>query len=540
MYTRVLSLIVYRLVLVSLALLYQLTAFVLDWPLMPFNWSLSLVLAVSALSVVYYWSLSRRRDRRQKIHNLALVQFILDVAIISVLVALTGGLNSNLNVAYLAIIVLAAIFLEKIAIYAIALLSLSLYYLSLNLTTFLLPFGYGPRGFFDLEPRIAEAMLVQFFLCFVTALISAFIQAAYRSNRKELDERERRIESLRVIRKKIVENLPSGLIICDLKGEIDFVNHMGRRLLQKSNHELVGHNVFDIFNLDPAKGEGRIEGRFISRVERGMVLGGVKKTFGVSFSPVNLESGQHGYMVVYQDLTEIKMLERYKELEDRMSAVGKVAAGVAHEIRNPLAAISGSVHVLREILPEDQTARELAGIVSAETRRLNDFISQFLAYAKPGAPPDFKPLNLADALREFGSLVKNDAYMRDLDLRFTFGPGDPVILGDHAKLNQVFWNLTRNAWQASKKRGEGARVELACRLDDQDVVLQVIDNGVGMNDEQIRDLFTPFQSFSNSGVGLGMSIVYDMIQMHQGTIDVKSEVDVGTCVEIRFHRYHKE
>jgi len=540
MANRVLSLTVYRLVLICLALGYQLAGTALEWPLMPFRWALAIGAGVGLLSLGYliYWN--RAKDRLQSLQNLVFVQFFFDVIAISVLVVLTGGIQSSVSAAYLAVIVLAAIFLEKFGIYVIAILSLSFYYFSINLTVLLMPRNDPASFFFSLEPQIARAMSIQFALSLATALISGFMQAAYRSSRKALDERERRIESLRVIRKKIVESLPSGLIICDLDGGVDFVNHMGQKLLQQEEAELTGRNVFEIFKLNPAKEEGKIEGRFVSRAERAITVGGVRKTFGVSFSSVDMESGKDGYMVVFQDLTEIKMLERHKALEDRMSAVGKVAAGVAHEIRNPLAAISGSVQVLKEIMAEDETAQELARIVEAETRRLNDFISQFLAYAKPGSPPLFRPIDLRERLNEFGQLAANDPRMKGLRLEFEFEGEAPVILGDRAKLNQVFWNLVRNAWQACSERGSDGRVKVSCRTENEDVVVCIADNGVGMTEEEVKDLFTPFQSYSKSGVGLGMTIVYDMIQMHRGKIDVKSVVGEGTCVELRFHRYGNE
>jgi len=523
---RILSLTVYRVVLVSLLLVYQLLALLADFPAMPFQSVVLVVLVVSLLSCFYLWFLRNYDRRREQLIGFIFIQFFFDTLLVSILVLFTGGESSHLRIAYLMIIVLSALFLDKISIYVMMVLSLGFYFLAVNLHTLLFVerFPYGSDFLLSGYPIIMGQTL----LCLVTALLSGFMQSAYRASRRTVQDQEARIRSLREIRDKIVESLPSGLMTCEDDGRISFINKMGVKILQRSLDSLKGTSVWALFDLDPPLAD---DPQHLSRVERRISVAGTKRSFGISFRPLEMESGRHGIMVVFQDLTKIRLLEAHKLLADKMAAIGKMAAGVAHEIRNPLAAISGSIQVLKEVLPEDPTALELADIVHTETRRLDDIISQFLAYARPGSPPFFETLDLVSCVTAFLQLVEHDAQMKDLVVDLDFPNEKCMIMGDQGRLQQVFWNLLRNSYQACKT---APRVEMGCQLQEEEVIFRITDNGIGMTEEQLKDLFTPFQSFSNTGTGLGMSIVYDIIEMHHGKIDVRSKPGVGTTVYLTF------
>lgn len=538
---RIFSLIIYRLVFVSLLLLYQLLSLILDFPIMPFTGVFFICGGLSILSLWYLWWLRRLPEQSEKTTNFIVVQFALDIFCIGLLVIITGGVNSDFRFAYLLVILLSALFLEKIVIYAITVLSLSSYYVALNFASMLETPTWDYSDFFGSSPVLGNAMLAQFVLCFVTALVSAFIQTVYLSARKDLLEKEKNIRSLRIIRQKIVEGISSGLMMCGQDGEIIFINRMGKQLLQQDEGGLIGRDAREVLGLKLEREEDvdldTTKTLRLRRVQSKVRVGDVDRTFGISTTPMKMESGQHGFLLVFQDLTQIRLLEEQQKLAERMSSIGKMAAGVAHEIRNPLAAISGSMQVLKELIPpKDETAEELASIVDKETKRLNDIISQFLAYARPGPPPSLLPIDLGKLTESFLALARNDAQLRKLAIEFEGDASNLVILGDEAKLTQVLWNLLRNAFTACSENG---KVRMACRHEDQDVVLQIIDNGVGMSEEQLQDLFTPFSSFTGRGIGLGMSIVYDIIQSHAGEINVTSKEGNGTTVTLTFPRYQE-
>ena len=529
---RLYSLIVYRLVLMCLLLIYQLLAALAGFRVMPFNLVLAGVVAVSILTVIYMVVFHRYRGVRVNYYSFILVQFFFDILVVSFLVAISGGENSLFRFAYLMIIVLSATFLDKIAIYVIMILSISVWYLTLSFLPIHLSgtswFEVDPRGF---SPAGYSVLMGQTLFCFLTTLLSGFMQSAYRTSQSTLRVQYQRIRSLRETRKKIVESLPSGLITCRQNGQIDFVNQMGQRILGRSVEELQGVPAWELLDIEPPE-----EGKEVQvRVERQVSLGETRKDLGITFRPLEMESGSGGYLIVFQDLTKIKLLEAHKLLKDKMAAIGKVAAGVAHEIRNPLASISGSIQVLKEFMPHDPDAEALADIVARETNRLNEIISQFLAYARPGAPPQFEPMDLSETVRTFARLVANDPQMKGLQLVID-APEPCVMFGDRHKLIQVFWNILRNSFQACR---QDPRVEIGCHPRGEDVEFYLEDNGIGMSEEQLKDLFTPFQSFSKSGMGLGMSIVFDIVQMHHGKISVKSEPGVGTRVNLVFKRHEE-
>ncbi len=533
---RILSLTVYRLVLVSLVLLYQLLAFFADFPIMPFRSIWMMVVGVSILTVCYLGHLHFFAENKIDLSSFVFTQFIFDILFVSILVILTGGAESNLRFAYLMIIVLSAVFLEKITIYVIMVLTLAFFFLALSSAPFLLTFDPRVGLFSDFGITNHAVLVGQTLLCLVTALLSGFMQSVYLSSRRALYREEQRVRSLEEIRIKIVESLPSGLITCDKTGSIHFVNRMGLKILQRSMSQLVGVNVWELFNLDPHTTGPIKDGERLSRVERRIMIGDANKILGLSYRPMEMEPGARGFMINFQDLTKIKLLEAHELLEDKMAAIGKVAAGVAHEIRNPLASISGSIQVLKEVLSEGPTAVELADIVARETTRLNEIISQFLAYARPGSPPSFQAVDILECLRQFVQITKNDAQMKDLSVTTVFPEGPCNILGDQPKLIQVFWNLLRNSYHACRTN---PRIELSCFREEKTVILKIQDNGIGMTEEQLKDLFTPFQSFNKTGSGLGMSIVYDIIKMHHGTIDVRSKVGEGTAIIMRFPKYEE-
>lgn len=530
---RVLSLTFFRVILVSLLLIYQFLGLLAGFPILPFIKVFYIILVVSAMTVFYLWWLRHQRNN-QDLSKFVFFQFTVDIVIVSLLVVISGGEGSNLRFAYLLLIILSAVFLDRILIYVIMVVSLGFYLLALNTSAYLSqPLATMinlPLGVFVENDSL---LLGQVLLCLVTAYLSAFMRNVYDSGRKALALEEERVRSLKEIRRKIVESLPSGLLTADEGGWIDFVNRQGQKILKQSETTLRGQKIWDLFHI-PQPRDGNTEMDTLSRRECRVEVGGVKRIMGISFRPLSLETGKHGYMVVYQDISQIKLLEAHKLLADKMAAVGKVAAGVAHEIRNPLASISGSIQVLREVLPEDPTAKDLADIVAKETKRLDTIISEFLAYAKPLSPPHFEPFDLRDCLEDFLHLTSNDPKLKHIQFRKDFDAHACFVLADRAKLTQVFWNLIKNSAQACQ---DNPQILVYCHKEEEYIMVAVADNGIGMTEEQLKDIFTPFQSFSKLGTGLGMSIVYDIVQMHHGEIAVASQPGEGTRITIKLPRH---
>lgn len=548
MIVRVLSLILYRAVFSTMILFYQVLALIFQFPLANFKSIFLMVTLVSGITIFFLSYMGQVLHRRRKLimttqdqdriglDGFVLFQLLIDLVIISLVIYYEGGVESGFRFAYLAVILVSAVFLDKFSIYAIMVCSLSMYYVTLVMIFYPKVSGLMGQDPFYLSRSISPHITGQVVLCFFTALLSGFLQTSYRNTRGVLLQKDRNIRSLRHMRRKIVESLPGGLLICDLQGHISFINGVGLRLLGLDpEKEATTVKVWEIFGLDDSVLEGIELDRPPLRTEGRVTLGSKLRTVGVTLSALEFESGKRGYLIVFQDLTKIKMLEEEKRLADRMTAIGKMAAGVAHEIRNPLAAISGSIQVLRELLPADETAVALAEIVEKESLRLNDTISAFLTYAKPGTPTLLKRVDMGQVLKEFFLLLENDKHYQHLTLVLNVGQGDFSILADEGKLNQILWNLLRNSTKAT---GENGRIVLECEKREHLVCCTVSDNGIGMTQEQIDELFTPFRSFSN-GTGLGMSVVYEIMQAHQGRIQVKSRPGEGTQVILLFPSYEE-
>jgi two-component system sensor histidine kinase PilS (NtrC family) len=270
------------------------------------------------------------------------------------------------------------------------------------------------------------------------------------------------------------------------------------------------------------------------RHEEWLVLpNGSRRFLGYSVSPLlNRNRRLIGYTVSFQDLTDIKRLEGEVRVRDRMSAVGRMAAGIAHEIRNPLAAMRGSVELLSSHLALPGKDARLLDILIRESDRLNKFVEEFLTFARP-APCARQPVDLASLLQDLVTLLRNSPEVRDrheVELRLD-GRGVPIV-GDANRLKQVFWNLAQNALRAMPDGGK--LTVAAAAAEDGGAEIRFQDTGTGMTEEEMAQLFQPFQSAFSGGTGLGLSIIFHIVEDHGGTIHFDSEKGRGTCVTLRF------
>ena len=237
-----------------------------------------------------------------------------------------------------------------------------------------------------------------------------------------------------------------------------------------------------------------------------------------------------GFIYIFQDLTEIRVLEEEVGLKKRMAALGEMAAGMAHELRNPLASISGSVQVLRRDLPGGSEQAELMDIILKESRRLDQTIRDFLLFAKPGP---FTPeiVDLTEILTGSLKLLKNSEEFRPThQLRTQFHPEQIPVAVDPNRMRQVFWNLAKNALKAMPEGGT-LTVKALGEMDGQ-VLVSFADEGFGMAEAEVGRNFQPFHGSFRNGTGLGLAIVYRIVQEHQGRIRVKSRRGTGTEVQI--------
>jgi two-component system sensor histidine kinase PilS (NtrC family) len=234
-------------------------------------------------------------------------------------------------------------------------------------------------------------------------------------------------------------------------------------------------------------------------------------------------------VITFQDLTRIRALEETSRRQDRLAAIGRMAASIAHEIRNPLAAMRGSIQMLRADMEGESSQTELMEIILRESDRLNRIISDFLSYARPRSIIQSK-VDVGELLRQTFTLLRHSAEISESQIIEEQVPATPVLVdADSEQLQQVFWNLARNALQAMPA---GGTLRAAVEKQGQNRLrIAFSDTGRGMSPEQVEHLFEPFSS-TTGGTGLGLSIVYQIIRDHGGTINVRSREAQGTTITI--------
>jgi two-component system sensor histidine kinase PilS (NtrC family) len=252
-------------------------------------------------------------------------------------------------------------------------------------------------------------------------------------------------------------------------------------------------------------------------------------------TPLAFPDGGVGYLFTFQDVTTIKRLERDARLQQRLAAVGEMAAGIAHEIRNPLASMSGSIQVLRQELPLSDEQAQLMDIVLRESERLNRTIGSFLAYARPQRFA-ISRLDVRTVLQDAAVLLRNSADVRENHAVDVEVPDGPVWYeADENQIRQIVWNLATNGLRAM---AEGGPLLLSARQETApdgagDVVITVQDQGCGIASEELDTIFQPFRSSFEKGTGLGLAIVHRIVTDYSGSIQVSSTVGSGTSVRVR-------
>jgi two-component system sensor histidine kinase PilS (NtrC family) len=487
---------------------------------------------VVGLSAVYALAL---RFTRIPLLAQAGAQFALDALLVTWLVWVTGNLYSPYTALYIIVISAASIFLGARGALVTAVGCATLY----TATMMGLTAGWfgGGRGLTAASlAEVAQATGLNVVAFLVVGLLAARLAVRQTLSEVQMREATHALVSLRALHERIVESIRSGVITTDLERRVYTVNRAAEEMTGYAATDLRGQDVSILFG-DMA---GRIDESLRSAAEghnspryeaECLTPEGFLIKLGYNISPLSAESGETtGLVITFQDLTDIRSMEETSRRQERLSAVGRVAAGIAHEIRNPLAAMRGSIQVLRSELEADAPQRELMDIVLSESDRLNRIITDFLIYARP-RKFSLAECDLREPLRETFALVRHspevlDGHQLEEDL-----PEESVLaMADAEGVRQVFWNLTRNALKAMPDGGT-LRTEMR-RTAPGSVRITFTDTGRGMTPSQVERLFEPFSSSTTGGTGLGLSIVYQIIRDHGGTINVRSREGHGTTITI--------
>jgi two-component system sensor histidine kinase PilS (NtrC family) len=485
-------------------------------------------------ATLLYIVLLRVLRRNTGVH--AYIQFFGDLLLVTALVysEAGGGIPSPFSTLYLIIIAVAATLMRRragviVATAALVLYALPAFFPRLHL---LLRPGDGylllPPG-----PDLFNNLMVHGFGFYAMAFLTSYLAHNITRAERELEEKSEHLADLQVAHRDVIQSIGSGLITTDLDGMITSVNQAGLAILDRPETDLVGTPIQEsgLFSADRwGEMTAASEQRKKLRSEVDFQREGDVRPIGFSISQLtDAEGTQRGYIVVFQDLSRWRRLQEELRMKDRMAAVGELAAGLAHEIGNPLAAISGSVQMLSSSLQGDPAQRKLLEILLKESQRLDRTIKGFLRFARPRERSSVA-FDIARLLAENFELLKNsEEVLPGHQLELALDPPSARLLADPDQMSQIFWNVTRNSLRAMPG---GGTLRVVGRLTQDFYCLEFIDTGRGMSEEQRANLFHPFQSFFDGGTGIGMAIVYRIVQDHGGRLHVDSRPGAGTTISV--------
>ena len=461
-------------------------------------------------------------------------QIMVDLILATILVAGSRGTDGLFVSFYLLIITYCSLTLGKNVGIVSATLS-SICYSGIVVTT--------RMGILDSQHSSSDAFMDAFKIGFHTL---GFVAVAYLGTHlnlrlyimeRVLKEKNESLEQLYRLNDHIVSSIRSGLITTDLNGCVTVFNTAAGEMTQKRPNEVIGSSVCKVIGetfwefireTDLARNGKPIRHEAWVRLSDDSM-----RFFGFAVSPLrDAKNEQIGYIFSFQDLSEIKKLEEEVQRRDRLSAIGRMAAVVAHEIRNPLTAMRGSVEILRSRTNLTEKDERLLNIVISESDRLDLFIEDFLTFARPKPRPK-TVLDIIPVLRDSVTLIKNSPEVKGkYYVSLNIETSDMFVMGNADQMRQVFWNLTQNAMRAMPEGGHLTICAVGVGNDAGEVTFT--DNGVGMTPEEIEQIFQPFHSGFSKGFGLGLSVVFQIMDDHRGRISFESEKGKGTRVILSF------
>ena len=443
------------------------------------------------------------------LRTLAFAQVALDLFMATAVVSISGYAESVFVFMYLLGIVNGSILLFRRGAVVAAALSLA---------------AYLPLVLFRAPSRPAPPVLFIHAIAFVaTAALASYLSELLRRTGKRLEEREGDLAAITALHESIVQSVASGLVTVDGKGRVTFLNRAAELITGLEDAKVRGTPAEALLRaFQPMS--GRDEADYVNT--RGEHL-----RLGYSVFPLVARGGAEiGRAVIFQDLTALRAMEDQVRRSTRLADLGEVAAGLAHELRNPLASMVGSIELLKSTPGLNGSEARLMDIVLREAARLEQLVAAFLAFSRP-APPRREEVRLEEVISDALEVFANDPAAARLELTRSLLP--TLAWADPDQFRQVLMNLFLNAAQAAGGGEAEGRVRVSCRPEGRTAVCLIEDDGPGIAPQHLRQLFTPFFTTKERGTGLGLATVQRIVDTHGGTIEVDSAPGKGTRVTVR-------
>jgi two-component system sensor histidine kinase PilS (NtrC family) len=525
----------------------------------PFILPISFIIAATyAITIIYALLLPRVK----RLVRFCYIQILGDLLLETAVVYYTGGVDSFFSFLYILTIITTSMILYKRGSYIAASAASIFFGLVVNLEFYKV---IEPQNYYLDFPLISEndslfySLFLRIAAFYIVAILSGQLAGKLKETGQELEEKREDLIELRNFHENVVESIQMGLLTVDLDYKITSLNRYSQEILGIKEWETVGRPCQEVLSPEKFKelyDEYAYSRPTIHRFEGVYRRGdGAELHLGFTLSRlINEQNEVNGLIISFTDLSTIKALEEKMRRSERLASIGELASGMAHEVRNPLASISGSIEMLSQREGQDHTRRQLMEIVLKETERLNKIITDFLSYARP-QPSRKELVNVNAIIKETMELLAaglNDRKQIAFHTRLHEGP--LLAMADSQELRQVLWNLCVNAVESMDGGGE---LRVSTRLQDrrylyskvpaakleqrsypamagpeQYVAITVEDNGKGIRRQDLDKIFDPFYTTKNEGTGLGLSIAYRIVEKHYGFIDVESEAGKGTCISV--------
>ena len=500
-----------------------------------------IIIAAYILSAAYYVILHFTPNLKISLY----LQAVGDVLVITGLVYATGGIQSIYAVFYTIVIIYSVIFLGRRGGLIIA-SACGIFYgglLDLEYYGILIPYYASLQNTSFSAGYVFSRIIIYILSFYLVAILASFVVERERKTRTLLEEKVTAFDQLDLLHRSIIESIDTGIVTINLQGRIKSFNRAAEDITGYASMEIENINVIEIFpeygalreklnrTSDPDARKNRVEMTLQGK-------SGVSLVLGCSVSLLKDNQGKRiGDILVFQDLTEIKEMERYLETSRRLAFIGEMAAGLAHEMRNPLASISGSIQMLRKGLRLSSSDERLMQIVLRGKDQLENFMKDFLLLSRP-TPGTHEALNMEEIIDDVLAAIR---YVPDWREQIEFvrsSTNHGEIFASKTEIRQLVWNLVLNAIQAMP---DGGRISIHTResmLKESLPALEfeISDDGVGISGSDITKIFEPFFTTKDKGTGLGLAIVNRIVDGYQGIIMVDSAPGQGTKFRVRLPR----
>jgi len=495
-----------------------------------------IILFTYFLSVLYLFLLKFIRNLRVNIY----IQSLTDVVLITGLVYVTGGIRSIYSLFYPLVIIYSVLFLARRGGVITASASSILYGLLTNLEYYSLIYPFSSIAIEEYHfstGYVFSRIFIHILSFYIVALLASFVVEQERKTRAVLTERESAFDQLDLLYRSIIESVDAGILTIDLAGSVKSFNRAAEDITGFSFAEVENKNINQVF-----PGYSDLKDKWKNRGERSaekrveMLVpgkGNRKLMLGCSVSNLKDNRGNRiGDILIFQDLTSVKKMEEALEKSRRHAFIGEMAASLAHEIRNPLASLSGSVQVLKNGLNLNEADERLMGVILRGKDQLENFMRDFLLLARPPSGIS-EIIDIRDIIEDvLNSIRYTSDWHEEIEVVRKLSD-QSLMLANETEIRQVIWNLALNAIQSMP---DGGRLTVETKnvfLPDLREYLEVriTDTGCGIEENNREKIFEPFYTTKERGTGLGLAIVNRIIVSYAGKIKIEGNIEGGTtCV----------